>query len=44
MMVLNRRKKVGLLRECACRWHQSSFAPNGEFGTSRFEGTKFYAT
>ena len=32
-------KRVGLLRERACRWHQCwSFAPNGDFGTSRFQG------
>src|SRR6266404_2848772 len=32
-------KRVGLLRERACRWHQCwSFAPNGDFGTSRFKG------
>src|SRR6266849_4469040 len=32
-------KRVGLLRKRACRWHQRcSFAPNGDFGTSRFKG------
>ncbi len=32
-------KRVGFLRERACRWHQCwSFAPNGDFGTSRFQG------
>src|SRR6266478_8601832 len=32
-------KRVGFLRERACRWHQCwSFAPNGDFGTSPLQG------
>ena len=38
-MVVRTEKSVGLLRECACRWHQCcSFAPDGDFGCSRFKG------
>ena len=32
-------KRVGVFRERACRWRQRcSFAPNGDFGISRFKG------
>jgi hypothetical protein len=32
-------KGVGLLRVRACRWHRCcSLSPNGDFGTSRFNG------
>jgi len=32
-------KSLGPFNERACRWHQScSFAPDGDFGMSRFKG------